>query len=468
MKLSQDYYLKWLDCNNPALDMADYSFTQLVLLFAKNQFNQIIGFTVFEPRDLNESFVKRMEDRKARSDFSQVEFFICAPPFLEHRVQTLLSKTSLKNIEIFYTPFVHVKKENGFFNLRKSLRVVSVDDSPVLLKFLKKAMDELGYIDVIAQISNSEEAVGIIQKLKPDLVTLDIQMPKKTGVEVLKDLLSHEYYPVLMISSLSLEEGSLVIEALNGGAFDYIQKPRLEDLHLFKEDLSQKSLMAVEGRGKHTALKKSNSKNEPSLHHHKTNFNSNLIWCLGSSTGGTQALTHVFTSLPTHIPPTLIVQHIPPVFSKAFAKSLNDLCPFTVKEAEQGEPILSDYVYIAPGGIHMGVDRLKGNLCIVLKDSEPINRFKPSVDFLFSTVAKQKQLQVVAGILTGMGRDGAEGLLELKKQGAQTFAQDEASSAVYGMPRVAFEIGATDKVVSLDSMASTLLELSFVSSKRVA
>lgn len=454
MKFDSSCYLKWMDAQNPLLQGADIYLTQVCAVFAKDESEQITGFTAFETKDFNETFLKKFEARRSRIENSKCKYMLFIPEFLKHRSDMFFKNEKFKDVEVIQTPFLNIKCRGGRFTLRHKVRIVSVDDSPVLLKFLKRAMDELGFIDVVAQSSDPLQALNVIEKFKPDLVTLDIQMPKKTGVEVMKDLHLKEHAPVLMISSLDMEEGSLVFEALNSGAFDYIQKPKLESLKEFKEELSEKILLAIEGKEKRPILHKIRSQVPD---HSVKSYPDNLIWCLGASTGGTQALTSVFTMLPAHIPPTLIVQHIPPVFSKAFADSLNQLCPFTVKEAEHGEIIKFDHVYIAPGGIQMGVERNQGQLRICLADAPPVNRFKPSVDYMFSTVALLQGLKITAGVLTGMGKDGADGLLRLRKIGAQTFAQDEKSSAVYGMPRMALEMGGTDRVVSLENIAQTLL-----------
>jgi two-component system chemotaxis response regulator CheB len=288
-------------------------------------------------------------------------------------------------------------------------------------------------------------------------------MPKKNGVEVLSDLLSQKHFPVLMISSLNLEEGSLVFDALNAGAFDYIQKPRLEDREAFKEEILSKALLAVEGREAHSSLRKLNSPKANAVNAlANIAYPQNLVWCMGASTGGTQALTRVFTSLPSEIPPTLIVQHIPPIFSKAFADSLNSLCPFTVTEAQDGDILERNHAYVAPGGKQMRINKSGGNYVIVLSDDAPVNRFKPSVDYLFKQLAQIRDLKFVAGIFTGMGRDGAEGLLALRKAGANTFAQDESSSTVYGMPRAAVELKAPEHVCHIDQVAQHLLSLSLL------
>ena len=462
MRFDSSLYLKWMDAKNPGLQGVDLRFTNLCTLLSKDQEGQVTGLTVFEPKDFSQDFLSRLDVRRQKEEFADSDFVLYLPQFLKHRAETLLKSKAGQKLEAIYTPFMNIKHEGDRFYIRNSIRVVSVDDSPVILKFLKRAMEDLGYLDVVAQVSDSLQAVATIEKLKPDLVTLDIQMPKKTGVEVLKELLSKNHYPVLMISSVSLQEGSLVFEALNSGAFDYIQKPNFEEMNSFKDELGLKALHAVEGKNAHSALQKKRPTQKSTF---DVKFPENLIWCLGASTGGTQALTRVFTNLPTHIPPTLVVQHIPPIFSKAFADSLSQLCPFTVKEAEHGEAILPDHVYIAPGGIQMGVEKRLGKLCISLKDLAPVNRFKPSVDYMFSEVAKLQGYKVVAAVLTGMGRDGAQGLLELKKIGARTFVQDEESSAVFGMPRSAHELGAAEDLIHLDQIAQELLNRSLQSRK---
>lgn len=464
MRLNSKLYLKWMDAKNDSLRGDSFSLVNLCTLASRDIDGKITGITVFEPKDFTESFLARLELRKNREEFLESDFILYLPNFLKHRAESLLNAKTGLPTEVLYTPFVNVKHSGSCFLVRSTLRVVSVDDSQVILKLLKGVMTKLGFIDVVAQVSESLDAVATIERFRPDVVTLDIQMPKKTGVEVLKELLSKNHYPVLMISSLNLEEGSLVFEALNSGAFDYIQKPKLEDIQNFKEELMEKFLLAAGGRETSSSLQKPRPPNIK-ISQANNDFPDNLIWCLGASTGGTQALTRIFTSLPARIPPILVVQHIPPVFSRAFADSLNQLCPFAVKEAEHGEPVLADHAYIAPGGIQMGVEMVNGKLCISLKDAPPVNRFKPSVDHLFLEISKLKGLRVIAGVLTGMGRDGADGLLQLKKSGARTLVQDEESCTVFGMPRVAFEMGATDQVIPLDNIAQTLLEQSLLFKK---
>jgi two-component system chemotaxis response regulator CheB len=464
VKFDSSLYLKWIDANSVAVQGADYTLTNLCVLCSQNAQKQITGFTAFEPRALDAALVERLEQRQLRTEFKDQTFIIYIPDFIKHRVEKLFSKSS---VQIKFTSFLNITQAQNRFYFRDKLRIINVDDSPVLLKFLKHALTEIGFAEVIAQISDPKEAVEKILKLKPDLVTMDIQMPGMTGVEVVKQLLSKEPFPVIMISSLNMEEGSLVFDALNEGAFDYIQKPKLEDKALFVDEFKLKLLAAVSCPSPvtHELISTTNARKRSDPSAAAPNYPKNLVWCIGSSTGGTQALTRIFTSMPEHVPPVLIVQHIPPVFSRAFAESLNNLVPFKVKEAEDGEMILPDHVYIAAGGMQMGVAKKFDQLQIVLSDSEPVNRFKPSVDYLFQSLNKTHGFQFVAAILTGMGKDGAEGMLALKKNGARTLAQDERSCAVYGMPRAAVELNAVDRIVPIDDFAQALLTESAKSRK---
>ncbi|MCB0361577.1 MAG: chemotaxis-specific protein-glutamate methyltransferase CheB [Bdellovibrionales bacterium] len=447
---------KWID--NPK------EFSQDILLKLVNKCvisielspGKIGGFSVFEPRDVTGSFWEKLRSRQNRSEFEKKRFILTAPPYLKHRLESAMNLEKDLRLEIAYSPYVKIKSTGQYFTLDRFIRVVNIDDSPVLLKFLRKSMEEVGFFQVSAQESDPKKAVEVILSHSPDLITLDIQMPGMTGVEVIKELFRRQPFPVLTISSLDLEEGGLVFDALNSGAFDYLQKPRFEERQIFIEELSQKAVLAVEGKTSnlfHSRVRSSRLVHEQSS---QQGLPSNILWCLGASTGGTQAITQVLTSLPKNIPPVLIVQHIAAVFSRSFADSLNRLCPFTVKEAEDGEEVKSEHVYIAPGSFQMGVTEKLGRLYIYLTNDPPMNRFKPSVDYLFDSVSAVSSRKIVAGLLTGMGKDGAKGLLDLRQKGAHTFAQDEESCAVYGMPKAAYEMGAAEKVVSLDNIAHTL------------
>lgn len=462
MSLDSQLLLKWIDPRSSLVHSFNVTVTNHCCFALFDSQKRIIGFTIFETPALNEELIVRLKARIAKLNATPSSFVLYTPKFLQRRLDVLMKNHALA-FEVRYTSFLNIQKIDDHFIIRDKLKVISVDDSPVILKLLKHGMDEMGFVEVVSQVSNPLHAISEIQKYKPDVVTMDIQMPGKTGVDVVKELLEKSYYPILMISSLNIEDSSLVIEALNSGAFDYVQKPKLQDKEAFFDDLKNKILLAVEGKNAHSAIKKAKAAAPSKAKiNGEISYPENLIWCVGASTGGTQALTQVFTSLPAKIPPTLIVQHIPPVFSRAFADSLANLCPFKVKEAEDGELLLPNTVYIAAGGFQLGIERANGKLRLVQKDLPPVNRFKPSVDFLFKSVAQVSGIKIVAGILTGMGRDGAEGLLELKNGGAKTFAQDQETSVVYGMPRAAHECGAANVVLPLGAIANELLEKSLL------
>jgi two-component system, chemotaxis family, protein-glutamate methylesterase/glutaminase len=427
----------------------------------------VLGFIVFETADVNAKIISKIQERVLSPEVAGAQFEIFCPPSLVATIKELSIKSPLESILKFVaTPFLEVTLSAAAVTIRRKLRVVVVDDSSVTLLLLGHVFKSSGWVDVVGSISDSTVAVQKIAELKPDVVTLDIQMPNKDGIQVLKEILAVRYLPVLMITSIRKDEGASVMDALNAGAFDYIQKPTSENRVAEAAEMLTKVLGAVTSTGVPHRSKEPTRRLAPA--NHMTSIDKRLVWAIGASTGGTQALTRVLTHLPAKIPPTLIVQHIPPIFSKSFAEALNRDCPFTVKEAENGESLHENFVYIAPGGAQMTIKKAGEGYVIVVTDDEPVNRFKPSVDYLFSRLAKMTELTFVAGILTGMGRDGAEGLLAMRNAGAKTFAQDEASSTVYGMPKAAFEVGAVDKVCDIDAVSEFLLQASQAISAQAA
>jgi two-component system chemotaxis response regulator CheB len=461
MKYQSKWNLKWFEAAKNHDRTLSFSLIRQCVFSVHSASQDCLGFTVFEPRDLNPQFLDKLHQRMAQFENQTVKFELILPDFLKARAETILAPTMNSRLKIVYSSYVKIQSQGSYFGVSHRLRVVNVDDSPVILKLLKHIFSDFGFVDVIGQFSESKDAAQRILELKPDFVTMDIQMPEKTGVEVVKEILGEVFYPIIMISSLSIDEGSLVIDALNAGAFDYVQKPRLEDRTQFQNDLLEKLLLAVGRReNRPTALRSRAAKPKAASTLSGLTGTKNLIWALGSSTGGIQALTEVFTSLPNGIPPTLVVQHMPPVFSKSFAESLGRLCPFSIKEAEDGDELKDNHVYIAPGGLQMKVEAKFGKKVIRIVDDPPVNRFKPSVDYFFNSLCVLEGISVVAGILTGMGRDGAAGLLELRKRGARTLAQNEESCAVFGMPRAAIELNAVERVISLDAMAEHFLTMS--------
>ena len=337
--------------------------------------------------------------------------------------------------------------------LSNKVKVLIVEDSTTIRNLLKKIFLEDSSIEVIGELGSAEEVSLFLQKSKPDVMTLDINLPNKSGVELLKELDKDLQVPTILITSLNINDSNKVFEALEAGAVDYIQKPEMGDIRAQSQIIRDK----VKG------LAKANlgiSGGEPRTQDKATGEMSPKVPIfIGSSTGGTVALETLLKRLPDAISPILIVQHIPAFFSKAFAERLNAILPFDVKEAEEGDILKPNQVLIAPGGQQVKLVRDETSYAIKITDDPPVNRFKPSVDYLFESVVRIYKGPKVGLILTGMGKDGAKGLLELKKSGAFTIAQDKKSSVVFGMPRVAIEIGAVDKVCNLAEIPQQLVSL---------
>ena len=353
-------------------------------------------------------------------------------------------------------------------NLPKSKKkVLIIDDSKTIRVLLQNLFSQDPQLEIVGSIELPSQAEAMIKKFQPDVITLDIHMPEMNGVELLKTVIKKYAIPTVMITSLSMAEGSLVMEALANGAIDYIQKPTLAELDEVGPKIVEKVVAAASVNLKALTQKWTVSTKHSQDHSSFTDVNKGVI-LIGSSTGGTQALQHIFEKLPAQIPPILVVQHIPAIFSKALADRLNSILPFTVKEAEDQEVVTSNKVLIAPGGKHMGVKLVGRELRVYISDEEPVNRFRPSVDYLFDSYVKIMDRPTVAVILTGMGKDGANGILRLKNKGALTIAQDEESSVVFGMPKEAIRLGGASVVSSLGEIHHSMLDLySKVNMKKV-
>jgi two-component system chemotaxis response regulator CheB len=334
----------------------------------------------------------------------------------------------------------------------RKTRVLVVDDSETICKLLARVISDDPEFECVGTVTRPTLADAEIQRTRPDVITMDIHMPELDGVALLKRVLPKYRIPVIMISSLNREEGGAVLDALDAGAVDYIQKPTMDRLVETSDLIREKIRMA---RGARVAMPASAHASRPAVSAGPND--SSFLIVIGSSTGGTEALKQVLTMLPEHIPPILIVQHIPPVFSAAFADRMNQLCRFNVREARDGDDVVPDQVLIAPGGKQMKVKAAPAGMRIVIEDSAPVNRHKPSVDCLFDSVADLKPKKLVGAILTGMGADGAKGLLRLKGLGAHTIAQDEATCVVFGMPREAIRLGAAQEILPIDKIAERLL-----------
>jgi len=360
----------------------------------------------------------------------------------------------------------------------KKIRVLCVDDSALVRRILSEILSAEEDIEVVGTAGDAYVAREKIKQLNPDVLTLDVEMPKMDGVTFLRNLMRLRPMPVIMVSSLTEHGAEITLDALELGAVDYLPKPKIDlaaTLASYAEELTSKIRMAAQARvrplepGKQppkTAATKLPvapklsadavlAKSSPPRQFRTTD----RIIAIGASTGGTEAIKDVLVKLPADTPGIVIAQHIPKAFSTPFAQRLNNWCQMTVYEAEDGQQVLPGHVYIAPGDRHLLLVRDGARYVCRLDDGPLVNRHKPAVDVLFRSVAQQAGRNAIGVILTGMGRDGAEGLKEMREAGAPTIAQDEATSVVWGMPGAAVEVGAADEVLPLQNISARVLKL---------
>ncbi len=371
-------------------------------------------------------------------------------------------------VEVMFLPVlnkVRVSKEPIVEVVNFKFKVLIVDDSKTIRNILSRIFSSDPGFEVCAMAEKPSDVEALILKHKPDVITMDIHMPEMDGVALLKIIAPKFNIPTVMISSISMAEGPMVLEALEHGAIDYIQKPELSEIESVTPLILEKVRTAAKAN-----LKKSVRNRNAKTVQTKFTCDLNSLIVLGSSTGGTEAIREIITALPNQIPPMLIVQHIPAVFSAAFAKRMNDLCSFEVKEAAHGDEVRANRILIAPGGQQMKFVYKNGKGFVEINDDAPVNRFKPSVDYMFMSVAKNLYTHTIAIILTGMGKDGARGMQELRSLGVRTIAQDEQSSVVFGMPKEAIALGAAEFVESLSEIAerTTLLTLERSQIKKIS
>lgn len=337
----------------------------------------------------------------------------------------------------------------------QEISVMIVDDSTVVRSILKQELRTHPLIKVVGEAADPYEAKDKIKELRPNVLILDVEMPRMDGLTFLKIIMDKRPMPVIILSSLSVEGSKVSLSALSLGAFDVLAKPAGGDSTVAK--VSGRLIEAILHAGTSNFSKTHEQRANTRMV--QTPFKAvplprgeEHLLLMGASTGGTEALTKVLTNMPDCIPATCIVQHIPSTFSKAFANRLNELCPFTVKEAEDGELVEKNKVLIAPGGYHMVMADSPTGLHVRLNQDEPVFHQRPAVDVLFKSAAKIKRHHKVGVILTGMGKDGAEGLLELKNQGVYTISQHKDTCVVYGMPRAAEKLDAVYEVCHLDKI----------------
>lgn len=413
------------------------------------------AFMIFGREHDQEAQSKVTRHLKAVGEFkNSMEAVIVAAGSISADLEKVLHSLGVKNIKLVTRPSsakVVVHMDNGRVRVEKetesTCRVLIVDDSKTIRQILRRMMSADPSIEVVGEAERPSEVIPLIKSLKPNVITLDIGLPEMNGVELLRLYLKDYQIPTVMISALSREESPLVLESLEAGAVDYVQKPSFDEIASLGPVIIEKLKNANQAKVRH-------GKNRKSFTRLVGDMRQDMLLAIGASTGGTEAIKALLMQLPENIPPTVIVQHIPAVFSAAFANRLNELCPFEVREAKNGDVLQPNLVLVAPGGLQMRVKRNgKARGDVIVEDAPPMNRHKPSVDFLFHSVASEFRGEAFGVILTGMGADGAEGMLDMKNQGAFTVAQDEASCVVYGMPKAAFKLGGVEKVLSLDEMA---------------
>ncbi len=338
----------------------------------------------------------------------------------------------------------------------KKITVLIVDDSALIRQMLSTMLQSDPGIEVLGAAPDPISARQMIKKLNPDVLTLDIEMPKMDGIAFLEKIIALRPMPVVMISSLTQEGADIALQALEIGAVDYVAKPTSDirvGLEEKRAELISKVKMAAKAKiaGRH----KVSSANGNTLSYENFQSTEQII-CIGASTGGVEALKEVITTLPANAPAVLIAQHMPASFTSSFANRLNNLSKVTVVEARKNQRVLPGHAYIAPGDWHLELARSGANFICHLHDGDLVSGHRPSVNVLFESAAKVAGGNAVGVILTGMGRDGAEGLLSMRKSGSHTIGQDEASSIVYGMPKAAFELGAVAEQQPL-SMITTAI-----------
>ncbi|MGP0845571.1 protein-glutamate methylesterase/protein-glutamine glutaminase [Serratia sp. CY83965] len=335
------------------------------------------------------------------------------------------------------------------------IRVLCVDDSALMRQLMTEIVNGHADMEMVATAPDPLVARDLIKKFNPQVLTLDVEMPRMDGLDFLEKLMRLRPMPVVMVSSLTGKGSEITLRALELGAVDFVTKPQLgirEGMLAYSELIAEKIRTAARAR-----LPQRSSSPAPAILSHAPLLSSEKLIAIGASTGGTEAIRQVLQPLPATSPALLITQHMPPGFTRSFAERLNKLCQITVKEAEDGERVLPGHAYIAPGDRHLELTRSGANYQVNLHDGPAVNRHRPSVDVLFRSVAQYAGRNAVGVILTGMGNDGAAGMLEMHRAGAYTLAQNEASCVVFGMPREAIASGGVSEVVELDRMSQRML-----------
>jgi len=355
------------------------------------------------------------------------------------------------------------------------IRVVVVDDSALVRTMLATLINGQPDLECVGAASDPYVAREMIRNLNPDVITLDVEMPRMDGLDFLEKIMRLRPMPVLMVSTLTERGAETTLRALELGAVDFVAKPRigvaqgLQELGVEIGDkiraaararIARRSAAAPPPSGPPPRGTSAAGAQPPLVKPVPISFprsSTEKVIAIGSSTGGTEALREVLMGLPADCPAVMVTQHMPPGFTRSFAERLNTLCKMHVKEAERGERVLPGHVYIAPGGLHLAVARSGANYVVALDDGAPVNRHRPSVEVLFRSIAQHVGRNAIGVMLTGMGRDGADAMREMREAGAHNIAQDEATCVVYGMPREAVAAGAVHESLPLSRISAQLL-----------
>lgn len=337
-----------------------------------------------------------------------------------------------------------------------SIRVLIVDDSATARAVVREVLESDKEIEVVGVAQDAYVARDKIVELRPDVVCLDVEMPRMDGITFLKKLMAHMPTPVVMISSLTQKGAATTLEALEAGAVDFVPKPH-SNIYDGIDDIREEIISKVKAAAKAKVIRKKSAAVVQKVSYAALAETTDKVIAIGASTGGTEAIKDVLIKLPANIPGIIIVQHMPPNFTKSFADRLNEICAVEVKEAKNGDFLGVGKVLIAPGDYHMVLRRSGARYFVEIGSGEKVSGHRPSVDVMFNSVAKTAGANSIGVILTGMGADGAKGMLAMRKTGARTIGQNEDSCVVYGMPKVAYELGGVERQYDLDRIAEAIV-----------
>jgi two-component system chemotaxis response regulator CheB len=343
-------------------------------------------------------------------------------------------------------------------------RVLIIDDSALIRSLLTEIIAKQADLEVVGAAPDPLVAREMIRALNPDVLTLDVEMPRMDGLDFLEKLMRLRPMPVVMVSTLTERGAEVTMRALELGAIDFVSKPKLgisSGMQQLSTEICDKIRIAAKARlHRHVAPRPSADADlvDKAVPVKYSRLSTEKVVAIGSSTGGTEAIREVLTRLPADFPAVLITQHMPPGFTRSFAARMNSLCRISVSEAKDGERVLPGHAYIAPGDRHLRLAKSGSNYVVALDDGEPVNRHRPSVEVLFQSVASVAGGNAMGVMLTGMGKDGANAMLTMREAGSFNIAQDEASCVVFGMPREAIAVGAVQEVLPVTQIADRLLQ----------